>query len=65
MSVETETKDKSYANVKSFFSLRYLERILNRHIDDLITANDNTMRKINIIIERLERRSHSRNGGDL
>lgn len=65
MSVEAETKEKSYASIKSFFSIKYLERILSRHIDDLITANDNTMLKINAIIERLEKKSRSRNGGDL
>lgn len=65
MSVEAETKNKSYASIKSFFSIKYLERILSRHIDDLITANDSTILKINAIIERLERQNHSRNGGDL
>lgn len=65
MSVEAEEKNRSYANVKSFFSIKYLEKILSKHIDNLITANDNALLKINAIIEKLERKNHSRNGGDL
>ena len=65
MSVEIETKEKAYANMKSLFSLKYLEKILSKHIDSIITANDNTMIKINAIIEKLERKSHLHNGGDL
>jgi hypothetical protein len=64
MSVEAEIKNKSYANVKSFFSIKYLEKILSRCIDDLIAANDSTMLRLNAIIEKLERR-HLHNGGDL
>ena len=65
MSVEVEIEDKSYVNVKRFFSIRYLEKILSMHIDNLITANDSAILKINAIIEKLEKKSHSRNGGDL
>jgi len=65
MSAEMEIKNKSYANMKSFFSIKYFEKILSKHIDNLITANDNVMFRISAIIEKLERKDHLHNGGDL
>lgn len=64
MSGETEIKGR-YVSIKSFFSIRYLEKVLSRHIDKLIAANDHTMARLDAIIEKLERKDYSRNGGNL
>jgi hypothetical protein len=54
------TEDK-HTIIKSLFNIKYFEKILNKHIEYLIMANNDAILKINNIIEKLERKNNSHN----
>ena len=48
--------ENKHTVIKNLFNIKYFEKILNKHIEYLLTVNNDAILKINNIIEKLERK---------
>jgi len=53
--------ENKHTVIKNLFNIKYFEKILNKHIEYLLTVNNDAILKINNIIEKLERKNNSHN----